>query len=188
MIEKLEGFDKYLAVASFKNAKIKDVDEFFTMVKEKTGGICVQFFDVELIAGREHLCFATLNALNAFKNKINISSSLAMETLLYASARRQIKEAVSLLGIKPNSHQVAVLILDTSKEKASLTLKTVSDLLQAERDDSVIELSEQKFEKLKKLFAISNLELEAKTKRRGAEKQALMDLIIEHMALLATHR
>jgi hypothetical protein len=52
----------------------------------------------------------------------------------------------------------------------------------------VIELSEKKFEKLKKLFAISNLELEAKTKRRGAEKQALMDLIIEHMALLATHR
>lgn len=188
MIEKLQGFDKCLAVAGFKNVKIKDINKFFTLVKEKTGDACVQFFDAELIADREHLRFAALNALNAFKGKMNISSSLAMETLLYASARRQIKEAVSLLGIKPNSRQVAVLVLDASREKADYILKTVSDLLQAKRDDTVIELSEQKFEKLKKLFEISNLELEAGTERRGAEKLALTDLIIEHMALLATQR
>jgi len=188
LIEKLEGFDKYLAVAGFKNVKIKDINKFFTLVKEKTGSTCVQFFDATLIAGREHLRFATLNALNAFKGHINISSSLAMETLLYASARRQINEAVSLFGIKPSSRQVTVLILDASKEKAALILKTVSDLLQAERDDSVIEFSEQKSLKLKKLFEISDLELEAKTERIGAEKQALTDLIIEHMALLVTQR
>jgi len=32
------------------------------------------------------------------------------------------------------------------------------------------------------------VELEAKTEHKGAEKQALTDLIIEHMALLVTQR
>jgi hypothetical protein len=52
----------------------------------------------------------------------------------------------------------------------------------------VIELSGKKVDGLKKLFRISNLELEAKTERKGAEKEVLLDLVIEHMALLATER
>lgn len=186
MIEKLEEFDKYLVVAGFKNVRIKDVNKFFTVTKEKTGDICVQFFNAALIAGLEHLRFAALNALNAFKGKVNISSSMAMETLLYASAQRQIKEAVRLLGIKSTSRQVAVLVLGSSEEKVALTLETISNLLKAEQDDSIIELSEQKFEELKKVFKIFNLELYTKTERKGAEKQALLDLVIEHMALLVT--
>jgi hypothetical protein len=52
----------------------------------------------------------------------------------------------------------------------------------------VIKLSNKKGKGLKKLFQTSNLELEAKTEKEGAETQALLDLIIEHMALLATER
>jgi tRNA threonylcarbamoyladenosine modification (KEOPS) complex Cgi121 subunit len=188
VIEKLEGFNQYLIIAGFKDVQIDDADKFFKAVREKTRNACVQFFDATLIAGPEHLRFAAVNALNAFKNKLNISSSLAMETLLYASAQNQISNAINLLGIKPSSRQVAVLIIAASQDEASWVLETVSKLLSGKRDDSVIKLSNKKGKGLKKLFQISNLELEAKTEKEGAETQALLDLVIEHMALLATER
>jgi len=188
VIEKLEGFDQSLVVAGFKNVKITDIDKFFAEVKEKTGNACVQFFDATLIAGRNHLRFAALNSLNAFKNKLNISNSLAMESLLYASAQHQIKDALKLLGIKPNSNRVVVLVLAKTPDQASSTLDSVSQLFQGKRDDSVVEFSNEKVDGLKRLFQISELELEAKTERKGAQKEALLDLIIEHMALLSTVR
>lgn len=188
MIEKLEDFNQYLIIAGFKDVQIDGADKFFKDVREKTRNACVQFFDATLIAGSEHLRFAAVNALNAFKNKLNISSSLTMETLLYASAQNQINSAINMLGIKPSSHQVAVLIIADSQDKASWILETVSKLLSGKRDDSVIMLSGKKSNGLKKLFQISNLELAAKTEEEGAETQALLDLVIEHMALLATER
>jgi len=186
--ERLEDFDKYLVIAGFKNVKMVDIDKFFADIKKKIGNACIQFFDAKLIAGRDHLLFAALNALNAFKNKLNISNSLAMETLLYASAQHQIKDAVTLLGIKPNSRQLAVLILAETPSKASNVMESVSKLIQGQRDDQVIEFSNEKADGLKRLFQISEQELEAKTLRKGAEKEALLDLVVEHMALLATER
>jgi tRNA threonylcarbamoyladenosine modification (KEOPS) complex Cgi121 subunit len=188
LIEQLEGFDHYLAVAGFKNVKITDIDKFFADVKAKTGDACVQFFNADLIAGQAHLCFAALNALTAFKNKVNISNSLAMETLLYASAKRQIKDALKLMGVSSNSKRVAVLVLTETQNQASSILESVSTLLQGRRDDAVVEFSKEKIDGLMKLFGISTLELGAKTEKKGAEKEALLDLVIEHMALLVTQR
>jgi tRNA threonylcarbamoyladenosine modification (KEOPS) complex Cgi121 subunit len=183
----LEDFKQQLTIAGFRNVKIKDVDQFLQIVKDKTDG-SVQFFDASLIAGWEHLRFAALNALNAFKSKINISNSLAMEALLYASAQRQIKEAVGLIGIKANTSRFAVLILAETPKQTSETLKIISQLLGGMRDDSVLDFSDDKIAVLKRLFKISNVELEAKTEQKGAEKQALVDLVFEHMALLVTRR
>ncbi len=188
MIEKLESFNLYLLLAGFQNAKVADIDRFFADVRKAVGNACVQFFNADLIAGQSHLRFAALNALTAFRNKVNISNSLAMETLLYASAQRQIKDALTLMGINPNSKRVVVLVLAETQNQASLILESVSKLLRGKRDDSVIEFSKRKADELMKLFGISTLELGAKTEKKGAEKEALLDLVIEHMALLVTQR
>jgi len=184
----LPDFNKHLTVAGFKGVKLSDVNRFFQVVKDKTEQECVQFFDASLIAGFDHLMFAALNALTAFKGKVNISSSLAMETLLYASAQRQIKEAVRLMGIRSETNIVAVLILADTQEQSSAVLKVVSQLLAGRRDDSVVDLTDEKMSDVRRLFKISNIELEAKTERKGSRKQALTDLVIEHMALLVTTR
>ncbi len=186
MIERLEDFNKYLLIDGFRDFKIESADKFLKRIKEETDNACVQFFDSTLIAGPEHLRFAVLNALNAFRNKLNISSSLSMETLLYASAQAQITNAIDLLGIKSNSLQVAVVIITDSQDNGVAILEVVSKLLDGKRDDSVIKLVSKKNRGLKKVFRISNLELEAETQKEGAGTQALLDLIIEHMALLAT--
>lgn len=188
MIEKLEEFSQYLAVAGFRNVKITDVAKFFADIKAETGKACVQFFNADLIAGKAHLRFAALNALTAFKSKVNISNSLAMETLLYASAQRQIKDALKLMGVSPSSKRVAILILAETPNQGATVLESVSKLLQGKRDDSVMEFSKDKIDGFMKLFGISTMELEAKTEKRGAENEALLDLVVEHMALLVTLR
>lgn len=188
MIQKLEDFDMYVAAVGFRNVKVNDINGFFNVIRKKLKDANVQFFDAMLIAGWKHLYFAVLNALTAFKNKTNISNSVAVETLLYASAQRQINKAVELLGIKPESSQVAVLVIAETQQKTVTILETVSELMSGKRDDSVIELTSEKVNGVKRLFGISNLELEAKLEKKGFEKEALLNLVIEHVALLATQR
>ena len=126
-----------------------------------------------------------MNALTVFKNGENISESLAMESLLYASAQRQIRKAMKLLGIKPSSSEIAVLIIGEKLESVRSALSFVSKLVEAKRDDAVLELSKEKIADIQKVFVISDVELETVVKKDGLEK-ALTDLVIERMALLAT--
>ncbi|MEJ2241711.1 MAG: hypothetical protein P8Y18_06180, partial [Candidatus Bathyarchaeota archaeon] len=65
-------------------------------------------------------------------------------------------------------------------------LKSVENMVEGEKDDTVLELSDKKFFKIKNLFEISDLELESKLWTKGQEKEALTNLVIEHMALLGT--
>jgi len=185
LIKRMEGFDKYIGVTGFRNVKIEDVKGFLNSVRKKTEGVSVQFFNANLIAGPEHFYFAALNALKAFESNLNISKSLAVETLLYASAQRQIRKAVELLGIKAESSEVAVLVLAETEAKVRETLESISEFIEGIRDDDVIELSDEKFEIIKEFFGISELELEAKLEKKGFEKEALINLVMEHMALLA---
>jgi KEOPS complex subunit Cgi121 len=186
LTKKVEGFNKYVAIAGFRNVKIKDVNSFLECVRGEVKEAYIQFFDAKLIAGQQHLHFAALNALKAFEKKLNISNSPAIEVLLYASAQRQIRKAVDMLGIKPHSSQVAVLVIAETKRGADIALEAVSKLISGERDDRVLELTDEKFEGVKTLFGVSDLEVEAKLGKEGFEREALVDLVIEHVALLAT--
>ncbi|MDH5780837.1 MAG: KEOPS complex subunit Cgi121 [Candidatus Bathyarchaeota archaeon] len=188
MIKKLEDFDKYVAIAGFRNVKINDFNNFFGQVRKNVKDTHIQLFDAKLIAGREHLYFAVLNALRAFEGRLNISNSLAVEALLYASAQRQISKAVDLLGIKSESTHIAVLVIAETKQWTNTALEMVSRLVPGERDDGVLELTDEKVEDIRRLFDISDLELEAKLEKKGLEKEALIDLVIEHVALLVTRR
>ena len=188
MIKKIEEFNEYVAIAGFKNVKITDIEDFFETIQKKTGNAQVQFFDANLTVGWEHLYFAALNALNAFKNKRNFSNSLAVEMLLFASAQRQIKRAVDIIGIKPAMSRIAVLVVAEEEGKALAALETISGVLLAERDDSALDFTDEKIESVRKLFNISDLELGSKIEKKGHEKEALQDLVIERAALLVTQR
>ncbi len=176
----------FVAILGFTNVEIIDVNDFFNLVRERSREINIQFFDANFIAGWEHIYFAALNALYAFKNKKNISNSLAVESLLFASAQRQIKKAVKMLGIGPESSQVAVLIMAETEQKVIKTLEIVSDIITGLRDDSILDLTEKKIEDIKHLFGISDLECRAVSRKEGFEKEALIDLVVERVALLST--
>ena len=186
MLKYVEETGKYVEITGFRNIMIGDAEEFVKAVrKEKQQRVWVQFFDAELVATWQHLHFAVLNALLAFKNERNISKSVAMETMLYASAQRQIRRAIDLMGVKCDSANVAVIIIGESPDSVKAVLSVVSKRVGAEPDEAVLELSRKKAQRIREAFGIAEKELEAVMEKNNAD-QALVKLVIERMALLST--
>lgn len=188
MLRHIEEFGKYAEITGFRNVKIKSVEDFLNRInKEKPVNVEIQFLDAKLVATWQHLYFAVLNALTAFNNKEGISKSLAMEIMLYASAQRQIRKATGLIGIKPNSSEIAVLIVGGKSEAVKLALSAILKCINGDCDEAVLELSEEKATVIQEVFQISEAELETVMGSEGVKK-GLIDLVIERMALLATQR
>lgn len=185
---KIEDFPYYIEAVGFKNAAIDDVELLFKKIRQLPATIIVQLFDADLVAGREHLFFAALNALTAFRNRNNISNNMAIEILLYASAERQIAEAFRKIGVKTVSQNIAAVIMAKQPSQIDQALSLLQSLLGCGRHDSVLEPTPRKAKRIMGLFGISDVELQAKRERRGSVLRALGDLVVEHMALLATQR
>jgi tRNA threonylcarbamoyladenosine modification (KEOPS) complex Cgi121 subunit len=186
LLKQIEEYGKYLEITGFENVKIKDTAEFLqTIRKRQQQNTTIQFFNAELVATWQHLYFAALNALTAFRNESNISKNLAIEILLYASAQRQIRKAIALLGVKHDSTNIAMVIISENPNSIKSLLQRVTKQINAELDETVLTLSKRKVERLCNAFNISNIELETVTKK-GDTQQAIVDLVIEKMALLST--
>ena len=147
--------------------------------------MAVQFFDADLIATWEHIYFAVLNALTAFATKRNISRNVAMETMLYASAQRQIRKAIGLIGVKRGVANVAVVVIGSEADGLQAAVSALKKQFGKEADEGVLEMSESKAERLREAFRISNEEIKVTGEKSGLE-QALVNLVIERMALLST--
>jgi len=186
MLKYIAEAGKYVEITGFRNVDIKDAEEFVKATcRETPQDGWVQFFGAELVATWQHLYFAALNALLAFKNGINISKSVAMETMLYASAQRQIRTAIDLIGVKCKSANVAVIIIGENAESVKACLSAVSKRVGEKPDDTVLEISNKKIQDIREAFGVTETELET-FMRKSDGKQALVDLVIERMALLST--
>jgi KEOPS complex subunit Cgi121 len=186
LLKYIEETEKYVEITSFSNVKIENAEEFVKAArKEVPQSVWVQFFDAELVATWQHLYFAVLNALLAFENGRSISKSVAMDILLYASAQRQIRKALQLIGVKCDSANVAVVIIGETANSVQAVLSAVSKHIGAEPDETVLEVSKEKLRGICEAFGITEKELETVMEKRDV-KQALVKLVIERMALLST--
>jgi tRNA threonylcarbamoyladenosine modification (KEOPS) complex Cgi121 subunit len=181
----LEKYGKTVEISGYRNISFQAAETYLKANRQKAQHIDTQFFDADLIATSEHLYVAIVNALASFKDKTNISKSLAMETMLYASAQRQIQKAIERSGIKPESQNMAVLIIGNDAKSVEVALKSVTKDLGAMRDEAVLELTQTKIAKIKKGFDISDRELLSATRCEDHEA-AVVALVIERMALLST--
>jgi tRNA threonylcarbamoyladenosine modification (KEOPS) complex Cgi121 subunit len=108
-----------------------------------------------------------------------------MEILLYASAQHQIKRATEIIGIKPKSRRIAMIVITDKVAIAEQALSAISEQVNAQRDESVLELQTHKVAMIRKTFGIIDNELSA-IETRSQPQEALTDLVIERMALLST--
>jgi KEOPS complex subunit Cgi121 len=185
MLKYIEEAGKYVNLTGFRNVSIKNAEEFVKAAREATlQKAAVQFFNAELVATWQHLYFAVLNALLAFRSKCNISKSVAMEVMLYASAQRQIRKAIQLIGVKRDSTNVAMVIIGANPDSIKSVLSAVSKRIGVEPDETVLELAQEKIQSIRKAFGIRAEELEAVNEKDAA--QALVNLVIERTALLST--
>ena len=108
-----------------------------------------------------------------------------METMLYASAQRQIQKAIEFIGVKCASADVAVVVIGENSEAVDALLSAVSKHIGEETDDGVLEVSREKAEGIREAFDITDVEFEAALEKNDGE-DALVDLVIERVALLPT--
>lgn len=185
MLQYIKEYGKYVETTGYNNIAFDKTEAFLKANRKQTQqNVDIQFFDAELIATQEHLYFAVLNALQAFKNKTNLSKSPAMETILYTSAQRQIQKAIERCGIKPQTKSMAVVIIGEDPKQIQNALQTVTKSVGTEPDASVLEMTKNKEAKIRKAFEITDAEL--KILENGNQKKAIVNLVIERVALLAT--
>jgi tRNA threonylcarbamoyladenosine modification (KEOPS) complex Cgi121 subunit len=189
LLKEIDEYSKCVGIVGFRSICVTDVDKFFKGI-DRIGirGVEKQFFSADTIATWEHIYFAVLDTLIAFRNKNNIANSTAVETMLYASAQHQIKVAIETVGIKTGTVNIAVLTLGDSAKAVTETIRGISRLLKAEPDDTTLDLTLQKRKTIMKVFKITESEL--KTVEIGCvdEKEALVNLVVERMALFAARR
>jgi tRNA threonylcarbamoyladenosine modification (KEOPS) complex Cgi121 subunit len=185
LLRYIEEYGKYVEITGFNNVKIENAEEFLKAIRKEQQDTAVQFFNAELVATWQHLYFAVLNALTAFRNKSNISKNVLMEVMLYGSAQRQIRKAIALVGVKRDSTNVAVVIIGEKPDVIKTVLSAVSKRLDTELDETVLALSKSKAQSIRRAFDISEKELETVI-RKGDAQQALVNLVVEKIALLST--
>lgn len=189
MENSLEFLKSKLQILGLEDANITNIDSFLSEAKEKAGDLEFQIFDADTIAGRKHLEYATLNALNAFKNGNNISRSQPVEIILYASGQRQIGKAFKTVGVKTQTKNLILLALTEQKNKAEELLKHLQEIVGGTVNDDIGEnFSIEKLENLKRIFNISNREIETLKTSKIKKETVILDLIIERMALLTTYQ
>ena len=185
MLQYLKEYGQYIEITGYRGISFDSAEAFLKANrKQPRQNVNIQFFDADLIATQEHLHFAVLNALHAFKSKTNHSKSSAMETLLYASAQSQIQKAIGCCGIKPKTKSMAVAIIGDNIEQIRNAVKTISEGVGSEPDETVLDLSKSKETRIRNAFGITKEELE--TQKNESKEKAIVNLVIERVALLST--
>lgn len=173
-----------IAITGIKSSRITDIDKTIIQTRAIVSPYLFQFFNADLVAGWQHIYFASINAVNAFKTGVNISKNLEVETLLYATGHDQISKGFQLMGISKTTSRVALLVIAKDRETACLLCENVAKEIGI-IDDKILTINEEKYGMMMEVFDINDLSIEAVG---GDRFEALSNLIIEKGALLPLRR
>ena len=129
----------------------------------------IQLFDAATVFSSDQLRSAAAHALRAKERGTMRTGSLAVEMLLYASGRRQIKEAMAVMGLTARTERVAAVLLGPGAAASAPHLLNALGLAP---------LSEK--EGSGGACALERLGVSAK----GAAPEQMADLALEQVALL----
>ena len=146
--------------------KIPDPEELYGKLNSFGEGSVVAL-NPEMVCGIDHLLTAAEHAKRAFERETNSSSSLGLETILYASGERQIVKALGKMGVLPRSQAVALVLFDLDPD-------SIIEGLGLKRDDGILECTCMKL----RAFGIPQEELDA------LPLDMAIDLVLERVAFV----
>jgi len=114
---------------------VTDPEELYRSLNGMEGTVVA--LDPGMVCGKDHLSSAATHAERAFQRGTNSSSSLGIETVLYASGERQISRALDRMAVPRGATEVALVLFDLDPER-------LLDLLDMERDDALLECTVEK--------------------------------------------
>jgi tRNA threonylcarbamoyladenosine modification (KEOPS) complex Cgi121 subunit len=175
---RLAGLGKTVGVTGWKKRLELPPDELVGILREigDANSTVLQTFDAERIAGPMHLVHAARQALFAFKIGENRARALDLEILRWAAAEREIKRAISKVGVSATTTKFAALCVGANARTVRRSLNSILRQLRAEPSESVFRMTEQKRRWLAENFGIEN----------PAKSRRLLELqILERIAELA---
>lgn len=160
-------------------AEIGDLDAFLDSLGEigDRFDCAIQAFDADYVVGPDHLRAAAERADRAFDREENVARERAVEMLLYAAGRRQIKRALRM-GVSEGENRVAVAVHSPTGDDAAEreAASAVRDLLDA-ADSDAASADRIDAEAVREFFDVTEAELDA-------TDATLADLVRERVALL----
>ena len=167
-------------------------DAFDVVIRKLHGtypNVDVQFVDLDKVPGSRYLLLATLNALKSFHSNQPISRTLSMEILLYASANRQITEAIRLVGISSDTNRIAAIVVGKIEGETISAADLLSEILNQKSNDTLIDdWSPARIQNVISIFRIGSSELKATLRENESRTQAVERLAIERSALLTVRK
>ncbi|MDG6218835.1 MAG: KEOPS complex subunit Cgi121 [Candidatus Thermoplasmatota archaeon] len=158
--------------------RISSVNNFIEQVNdfEIRHKICIQLMDATLVFGKDHIISAFEHAKRAMKQNSASTHSFEMELLLYASGERQIKHAISKMGLKKNNTSFVIIFLfnEQIKKQINIIFDIFLQTFNLRKDDSVLEADESMLTE----FGI------AKQAIASVRKDQLVQLVLEKVALV----
>lgn len=186
-ISKFEEYGKYFIIHPFHVDEPIEAEGLLQNLRNVSTDLDVQLVNLDKVAGRKHLYFAILNSLNAFAKGTNISRTLAVEFLLYASAQKQISEAIKRMGVDKETRNIAIVAMGGNEQSIRFFVDRLSSFAEYRSDDALLDgFDKGKINELLSTFKISEKELKAMTEKRTPIEETIQKLIIERMALLPT--
>lgn len=179
---RITGSGLNVTVTGARDTSVQDINETLRGLDRLANGVLYQLFNAEKIAGPNHIYYAAANADYAMRNGLNISNNLNVETLLYAACENQINKAIRLLGVSKKTETVAVAVF-YEKDENRLSEAIAANL--GTVDDSVLDVTPDKYDSLKELYGITETAIETVGTDRN---EALTNLITEKGALLSLRR
>ena len=154
--------EQFLLILGLAGAKIKNPDSTLRDLRNAFPKAQIQLMRADRIAGKEHLLMAARNAVKAFRQGYQRSQSLGMELLLYTACQRQISKAIDLIGIGPRTGAVALVAVSPDKNTLEKLARTAAEMVRGRPNDDALEIdSNEKVAELKKVYNVTERELEA---------------------------
>ncbi|MCD6230036.1 MAG: hypothetical protein J7K00_04520 [Candidatus Diapherotrites archaeon] len=147
----------------------------------------VQLIDAKNICSKQHIVNSVFLALKSFENKSNFSQNLGLEILLRASAGKNIKNAIEVMGVKNTQDTyVAVALGDSCREAVSFLL---SDAV-GSKEVAEKKPSQESTGHIMQVFDVSSAQISLIAQTKGFEERynALCGLVLEKVALLDLER
>jgi hypothetical protein len=92
------------------------------------------------------------------------------------------------MGIKPGTREIAVLIVGNNRVTVESAVSKILRNVAGQQDDMVLELSGPKNELIMKAFKVDAVEVDTMMRKSDDLETALVDLVIERMALVSCER
>lgn len=151
--------------------KIDKIDERYDTIS--------QLFDATTIAGKNHILHASKLALEALESGKAFANSSSIELTCWVAGMRQINKSLESVGVKEDLDKIVLVTIGEEKSVTEEAQKELFKTLNLEKDESVLEIDEEKREKLIEIFSLSEKQLEI---------MPLEKLVLEKVALLSLEK